>query len=100
MLNVKITKATDTKHKYKATFYKDGKTIIVQFGAHGYNDYIYYSKHDKANAEMKKKAYIARHQVIENFNDPLTAGALSRWILWNKPTLESSIQDFKKRFNL
>jgi len=25
---------------------------------------------------------------------------LSRWILWNKPTLKASISDFKKRFDL
>jgi len=25
---------------------------------------------------------------------------LSRWILWNLPTKEASIADFKKRFNL
>jgi len=30
----------------------------------------------------------------------MSAGALSRWILWNKPTIEASKADFKKRFNL
>ena len=26
----------------------------------------------------------------------MSAGALSRWILWNKPTLKASIDDYKK----
>ena len=48
----------------------------------------------------KKDAYIARHKVNENWNDPKSAGALSRYILWNKTTQSASISDFKKRFNL
>jgi hypothetical protein len=50
--------------------------------------------------DKKKDAYIARHKVNENWNDPKSAGALSRYILWNKTTLSASIADFKKRFNL
>lgn len=99
-MEVKITKSNDKKSKYKATFFKDGKTVVVSFGAYGYGDFIYYSKKDILQADSKKKAYIARHKVNEDFEDPLTAGALSRWILWNKSTLEASIQDYKKRFNL
>ena len=30
----------------------------------------------------------------------MSPGALSRWILWNKPTLKASIADFKKRFTM
>ena len=40
---------------------------------------------------MKKK---------ENWNDYMSAGSLSRWILWNKPTLTASIQDYMRRFKL
>ncbi len=47
----------------------------------------------------KKNAYIARHKVNENWNDPTSAGALARYILWNKKTLTDSIADFKQRFN-
>jgi hypothetical protein len=95
-----VVKATDQKHKYVATFSKDGKTLTVRFGAYGYGDYIKYHKQDKAVADTKRKAYIARHQVSENFNDPLTAGALSRWLLWEKPTLDEAMKAFKARFNL
>ena len=46
---------------------------------------------------MKKKAYIDRHKVNENFNNPFTAGYYARWILWNKPTVKESFDEVKKR---
>ena len=73
---------------------KGSNTKTVQFGQKGSSTFIDHGD------EQKKDAYIARHKVNENFQDPLTAGALSRWILWNKKTLSASIADFKKRFNL
>ena len=72
----------------------DKKKKKVHFGYKGGSTYIDH-KDDK-----KKDAYIARHKVNENWNDPTTAGALARYILWNKKTLSESIADFKKRFNL
>ena len=88
--------------KYVATFCMcDGETKCcdkerkrVHFGQKGSSTYIDH-KDDK-----KKDAYIARHKVNENFNNPLSSGSLSRYILWNKTTLSASIADFKKRFNL
>ena len=88
--------------KYVATFCLcDGETKCcdkerkrVHFGQKGSSTYIDH-KDDK-----KKDAYIARHKVNENFNNPLSSGSLSRYILWNRTTLSASISDFKKRFNL
>lgn len=73
------------------------KEKIVSFGAKGYDDYTTTSPKER---EEKKKLYLARHKAREDWNDPVTPGALSRWILWNKKTLKASITDFKKRFNL
>jgi len=81
----------DTK-RYVAIFSNPKKT--THFGLKGGSTYIDHRD------EKKKSAYLARHKVRENFNDPVTAGALARWILWNKQTLSASISDFKKRFNL
>ena len=50
--------------------------------------------------EERKKRYLSRHRARENWNSPTTAGALSRWILWNKKTKSASIQDFKNRFKI
>ena len=48
----------------------------------------------------RKQRYIARHSRRENWRDPTSAGALSRWVLWNKPSLRESISDYKRRFKL
>ena len=88
--------------KYVATFCLcEGETKCcdrerkkVHFGAKGSSTYIDHKD------EKKKDAYIARHRVNENFNNPMTAGSLARFILWNKTTLSASINDFKRRFNL
>jgi hypothetical protein len=50
--------------------------------------------------EKRKKSYIQRHRSREDWSSPKTAGALSRWVLWNKDTLRKSITDYKRRFNL
>jgi formamidopyrimidine-DNA glycosylase len=86
-----VKKSTRKGKKLMAEF-DDGTTS--HFGAIGSSTYIDH-KDDK-----KKDAYIARHKVNENWNDPKSAGALSRYILWNKTTQSASISDFKKRFNL
>jgi hypothetical protein len=77
--------------KYKALF-TNGK--VVHFGARGYEDYTIH-KNDE-----RKQLYLIRHKKNENWNNPFTPGALSKWILWNKKTLRDSIADYKKRFNL
>ena len=100
LLNVKPSDRTDKK--YTATFCMcEGETKCcdkdrkkVHFGQKGSSTYI--DHHD----EKKKDAYIARHKVNENFNNPMTAGSLSRFILWNKTTLSASIADFKRKFKL
>jgi len=91
-----IEKGTGKNKKWKAIFYDDeGKKIkTVQFGSKGMSDFTIHKDKER------KQRYLDRHRKRENWNDPMTAGALSRWILWNKPTLEASIKDFKKRFKL
>ena len=90
-----ITESPSKGKKLKAVFRLDtGRTRTIHFGAKGYDDYtIHNDKNRRAN-------YIRRHAAREDFNNPLTAGALSRGILWNKKTLEASIRDFCRRFDL
>jgi len=92
---MRLESAGDGVHKYKAVF-NDGTS--TRFGASGYKDHIQYYRESPEKAEMKKSAYIARHRVNESFNSGKTAGSLSRWILWNKPTLTASLADYKRRF--
>ena len=80
--------------KFYATFDLGNKTKKVHFGQKGSSTYLDH-KDDK-----KRDAYLARHKVNENWGDATSAGALARYILWNKKTLSASIADFKKIFNL
>ena len=89
---VSITKATDNKHKFTAVFAEPKKT--VHFGQAGADDVT------KTKNVLQKEAYLARHKKRENWDIPTSAGSLSRWILWNLPTLNASIEDYKKRFKI
>jgi hypothetical protein len=91
---ISIKKSTNKNKKMMAIFLSDFGPHIVHVGATGYEDFT------TTRDEAKKDAYIKRHQVRENHNNPYTAGSLARWILWNKPTIKSSIADYKERFKL
>ena len=73
---------------------ESGRVNSIQFGAKGMSDFTIHK--DK----KRKERYIKRHQANEDWNDPLTAGFWSRWLLWNKPTLKASINDMEKRFDI
>lgn len=93
---IKIVKSNKQDKKYMAVF-EDCNTErqkIVHFGASGMSDYTIHKDPER------KKRYIARHSKNEDWNNYITPGALSRWILWNKETLRESISDYKKRFGL
>jgi len=85
---IDVIVATDNKHKYTAII-KDtqGKIHKIHFGANGYSDYI------KHKDDERKKRYILRHKANENWTSTgiLTAGFWSRWVLWNKPDLRTTI---------
>ena len=90
----KISKSTRYDKKLMAVFINNrtGRTKTTHFGAANYSDYTIHKD------PQRKKRYLNRHRSNENWNDPTTAGALSRWVLWNKPTLRDSIKDYKRRF--
>jgi hypothetical protein len=90
-----LRRSRNLEKKWDAVFEKEGKEKVVSFGAKGYSDF---TKHKDVT---RKARYIKRHSGMgEDWNKPDTPGALSRWILWNKPSLKGSLRDFKKRFSL
>tara|TARA_R110000824_G_scaffold5454_1_gene25250 strand:- start:535 stop:831 length:297 start_codon:yes stop_codon:yes gene_type:complete len=93
---VKITQSDRKGKKLMAVFEnkKTGRTKTTHFGAMGMSDFTINKD------EARKKRYLDRHRKNENWNDPTSAGALSRWILWNKPSYRASVKDFKTRFKL
>jgi hypothetical protein len=94
--SVKISKSVIKNKKMTAIFYnKEGKKIkTIHFGYSPMSDYTIHKDNER------KERYLNRHKARENWNDPMTAGALSRWVLWNKKSLIGSIRDFKKKFGL
>ena len=105
---LKIIPSKTKDKKYTAYFLlPSGKEKAVNFGADGYRDYtlindktskFYLPK--KADRDVVKTAYLRRHKAREDWTKPMTAGALSAWILWNKSTLGGSIAHFKNKFKL
>ena len=89
---VSIQRSPRVGKKYRATF-NDG--THTDFGAEGYEHYG--SGH---RDEERKRRYLQRHRARENWNNPKSPGALSRYVLWNKKSLSASIADYKRRFNL
>lgn len=95
MAAVTIMKSNKPGKRFTAVFRKpNGQIRTTHFGAANptYGTFIDHK------SEARKQAYLARHKVNENWENPYTAGSLSRYILWNKPTLAASIADYKRRF--
>jgi len=90
-----ITESSNPKKKLMAIFTQDsGRKKTIHFGAAGYDDYTL-----KGNKEQRAR-YRDRHDK-EDWTNPMTAGALSRFVLWGDSTSRATnISSFKKRFNL
>jgi hypothetical protein len=87
-----IKPSTKKDKRYQATF-NNGK--IIHFGLRGGNTYIDHG--DK----IKRENYIKRHAVNEDFSNPYSAGALSRFLLWGDyKTLDENYKAFMKKFNI
>lgn len=97
--------------------HKSGKKMMVKtpdgsevhFGQSGASDY---TKHENYHRMIR---YLSRHAGIMNtdadkiissrrekwgINGVKTAGFWSRWLLWNKPSLEQSKQNIEKNFGI
>ncbi len=90
-----IRKSHITEKKYDAVFERNGREVVQPFGQKGYSDF---TKHKDTK---RRQRFLTRHRGMhEDWTDPTTAGALSRWILWNQPTFKASVADYKRRFGL
>ena len=91
-----IKPSTNSEKKKMAIFYdkNNNKMKTTHFGAAGMSDY---TKHKDPE---RKQRYLNRHKKNENWEDFMSAGSLSRYILWGEPTLSASIKKYKERFNL
>ena len=91
-----IARTGDQRPAFEAVFtLEDGKKKTVKFGTSS----NYVTNPDKTKAD--RTAYIARHAVRENWKDPMSRGALSRYILWgDSRSIVENTRDYRKRFNL
>ena len=86
-----IKSPIETK-KWRVVF-SDG--THTDFGAAGMDDYT--KTHDKE----QRLRYLIRHRKNEDWNNPKSAGALSRWILWGDSTsIAENLAAYKRRFHL
>lgn len=88
-----IKKSTSAGKKFMALFEGDKTKKTIHFGAAGYTDYT------RGATDEQRTAYRARHAKDLKGN-PISAGYLSYYILWNQKSMIASIADYKKRFNL
>lgn len=99
-----IIKLSDKPDKrYMAVFYDKNKKVKTTHFGYAITDKgikKYGSTYIDHKNDDLKEAYIARHKVNEDFNDYMSAGSLSRYILWEKKSLRDAINDYKKRFRL
>lgn len=94
-MKLKIIKSPNPNKKLRAIFTdENGKEVNIDFGDSSASDYTIHKN------PIRAKAYLIRHRANEDWNKPMSAGALSRWILWNTPNLETNVRLFKRKFNL
>lgn len=90
-----VIKSPNAKKKWRAVFTaEDGTEMHTDFGDATMRDFTQHK--DPA----RKALYLARHRSRESWNDPKTAGALSRWILWSTPDFHQAVSQFRRRFHL
>jgi len=86
-----IIKPSDKKDK-KFTAVIDNKKQ-VHFGQKGASDYTIHKD------DERKNRYLQRHKK-DHFNNPLYPSFFSTNLLWNKKTLNESIKDTNKKYNV
>ena len=92
---LEVKKSTKTGKKYMAVFENNGRKKTIHFGDSTMQDYTQHG--DK----QRRENYLSRHKSRENWNDPSTAGALSRWLLWgDSQSFTENLFNFKRRFSL
>jgi hypothetical protein len=96
MVFVQLNKSDIKGKKYTAIFYDNSRRKIrtTHFGSAGMSDYT------KHKDDERKELYLARHRANERWDDYMSAGSLAKHILWSKPTISASYNDYLKKFNL
>lgn len=91
-----LEKSSDPKKKFMVSYInKDtGRINTIKFGSAGMSDYLQHKD------DERKQRYIKRHQVNEDWTDLTKGGTWSRYILWGEKSLNKSIKEMQKIFNI
>ena len=93
-LEIKNSQAKNKRFVAVFTDEKGKKVKTTHFGAAGMSDYT------KHKDKKRKTRYLTRHRKRENWSNYMSAGALSRYLLWGETSFRESIKKYKNRFNL
>jgi len=75
-----------------------GTKRTIHFGDSSMKDFTLFSAVERA---ARKRAYLARHERREDWNDPLTPGFWSRHVLWgDTPSVQQNLKITRERYDL
>lgn len=79
--------------KFMVSVVAGNKVKTIYFGAAGYEDYTIHKDPERM------KRYVQRHASREDWSSSgvMTPGWWSRWLLWNKPSLQASLTDLRSK---
>ena len=90
LMNIVIRKSHKSNKKYDAVVNNDK---IISFGAVGYSDYTINKD------QLRRQSYISRHSNEDWSRANLLSPAwLSRFILWEKPSLEEAVRNANQKY--
>lgn len=92
---ISISRSTNKGKKFKAVFEQDsGRSKTVHFGQSQAEHYT-----EGHLDEQRKENYQNRHR-NDRLNDPMSAGALSWYLLWHSKTYSGGLAEYKKNLNI
>ena len=91
---ISIKRSTISGKKLTATFNINGRNKVIHFGNASAQQFIIHKN------IIRRNRFIFRHYKDLKTNNPIRAGYLSMFILWNKPSLQASITDYRRRLSI
>jgi hypothetical protein len=91
-----LEKSNRKDKKYMVSYLnpETGRVATIHFGAKGMSDFTIHKD------EERKRLYLIRHQKNEDWDDIKKAGTWARFLLWGEKTLEASVKEMEKKFNI
>jgi hypothetical protein len=103
---LRVVPSATREKKYDAVFRlaeggaADAREKVVSFGGRRENG-VPYDDYLNSGNRMKREAYIARHRVNEDWTDPMSAGTLSRYLLWgDSRKMSENLRAYRRRFGV